>query len=174
MRIGFFVIAYAFHSNYGLAHLTWILLSWIFPLKYVIPVTTFLVFPAVLIEFVIKYFYSFTNELPQSRISNNIFTDYFYYSDNPMSELALLFFLVLVASMMFKANSTYTKEVDQVKEVLFRKAQNSSTSIGWKFLFLGLKSLHYGTLLILFIIGVSEINLYHLGFMFFFIIYVAS
>lgn len=50
----------------------------------------------------------------------------------------------------------------------------SHTSIIWKFFFFFLESVHTLALFMLFIMGMFEMNLYHTGLMFFFVIYSAS
>ena len=66
------------------------------------------------------------------------------------------------------------EESNFVKNALFERMKSEHTSVLWKFAFFGIKFLHMLALLTLFIVGSVEINLYHLGLLFFFIFYISS
>lgn len=54
-RIGIFTISYTYHSKQSLAHLSWLLLSFMIPLKLVFTLTIWLIFPLLFLEFYVMY-----------------------------------------------------------------------------------------------------------------------
>lgn len=75
---------------------------------------------------------------------------------------------------MIPAKKVLYDETDYLKEAAFKKMKNKNTSIFWKFFFFFLKSVHTLALFMLFIMGMFKMNLYHMGLMFFFVVYSAS
>jgi hypothetical protein len=66
------------------------------------------------------------------------------------------------------------KDNEEVKNSFFNKMRTNDTSILWKFLFFFLKYIHILTLFLIFFLGVTNIDLYNLGLMFFFIVFTAE
>lgn len=103
-----------------------------------------------------------------------LFQQFYFEFRVPSLELGILYVLLLIFTLMIAAKRILDDETDYLKEAAFKRMKSSHTSILWKFFFFFLKTVHTLALFMLFVMGMFEMNLYHLGLMFFFVVYSAS
>jgi hypothetical protein len=152
--------------------LTWLLLSFILPLMLVFYLVIYLIFPFYLV-FYFGIYLANTPSLAGS-FDKGWASAFNFKMAIPPLELFCLFMLLCIFGLMIPGKDRYAENQSFIKDTLFKKFRDEKSNVSWKILFFILINIQYMALFLLFIIGISDVNLYHTGLIFFFIVYMAS
>lgn len=104
-RLGELLISYVYANKIGIIHISWLLISCIFPKTFVFWLSIGLMFPLLIMNFVFMYIVNIPDLLSEDSVNNIIYQELFFKFKAPFFELAFLYLMVLLFSLMIKARS---------------------------------------------------------------------
>ena len=176
-RLCSIVMAYGYYGYPGFTMLLWVVISFVAPLVGFVKWSSRLYLPI----FIGAFFYEYTINIQALLDSaTGIFRDIPRLTENntkvdihPVEVCGMMtniIFMIVLAS----CREDLSKSRNEFKEELFGKMANEKKNVLWHLSFYALKRSHIVLLLTIFLLGMSNINLYYIGLLYFIIRYVSS
>ena len=168
-------MAYVYHSSKGFALLTLVLLSFVVHTYSFVSFVVVVVVPIFTIDFLFLYFINIPEFIVvQGFKGTYLYTLIGYEYVIPSLEIALMFVTVAFLIMLIPSKPILKITRHDFKKNFFERLSNKNSNFMWQLLFYILKRIHIPILLLVFILGVYEMNIYYIGIMFFFVVFAAS
>lgn len=169
-----FILSYAYHSYESLFHLTWLLFSFILPIKGVFFVSIYFMLPCMVIEYMIVYIAYIPYIANAGVISRLLPYDHLYFELKfPGLELLLTYIVILMFCMMIPGKKLLNSKSLEIKCFILNKMESKESNVLWKLLFYLMQYLHLIILIVMMVIGIKE-SMQGICFMILFIIYSSS
>lgn len=167
------IYAYAYFGYPALLILSWLLLSFMVNMISFVKATTYVYLPLFSIAFFFNYFININLLFPSDSV---IFTTFGRHYKIPPIEVGgmvtnIIFLLLLMGTI--KDMKTYLQN-DTFKEGIFKKLTDKNSNFLWQLCFYILKRIHVPILLVIFVFGLKEFNIFYIGLLYFFVVYVSS
>lgn len=177
-RLLMLFMSYFYHSQASLINVVWIVLSVVFDERIVFIISTVIMQPILILEFVLIY----GGKIPVVK-DQKFFLEYgsWFKWDmySQVFEQTLMFLILICFSMMFACISiTQSQEDSEIRSNLLRffidRCTQPKYSKNWKMVFLSTRYAQSVLLFFLFIRGITDLNnILNLGYLIFFAVYTA-
>ena len=172
-RIGCFVWAYAFHDWQSLVLLSWVITSVLVDsLHIIIKVTLKAFLPAFCLFFFFYYIVNIPGLIPSYIIQDRSYEDYGFTVFNfGFLEIGLMFLVLFFFALLIKSRSYLAVSEAEEKRQLFIKMSDPKSGSMWHSLFFILRRVDLVVCLVIFFVGVTKIDFFHISLMYIFVIF---
>jgi len=173
-QVSMFILAYCYHSSYGLFNLIWVLLSFVLTTNNTFFFSIVVMIPILTWQFIFIY----ASRVPKIK-QTSFFTNYGkYFRFHMKFQIIEQFFMISILLVFYMMISTYMRRLDNPNMenglIRFFRTRIRAKQLRWIWVFFSCRFTHVVILIYLFQRGVENLDcLNNLGYMVFFVIYTA-